>query len=176
MVKTIHPVPGLPRSPGAPQLPQRRLRVPRGHAGTHGTRRPGRCLWRLGMEWKKGDPHGARNISGKSYRNGQGLVNVPCLSFFGDFEHHLQVFVGDYIPNSWVMFNWDIYQPLTEVYYGLFNFCWVGTSTIGRFSMDLSSHLACVNTEIHHFGGLNGEYALSFGGSLSTSKFPQRKI
>ena len=31
---------------------------------------------------------------------------------FGDFEHHLQISVGDYIPNSWVMFNWDIYQPL----------------------------------------------------------------
>ena len=34
------------------------------------------------------------------------------MSCFGDFEHHFQVFVGDYIPNSWVMFNWDIYQPL----------------------------------------------------------------
>ena len=29
-----------------------------------------------------------------------------------DFEHHLQISVGDYITNSWVMFNWDIYQPL----------------------------------------------------------------
>ena len=25
--------------------------------------------------------------------------------FLGDFEHHLQKFVGDYIPNSWVMWN-----------------------------------------------------------------------
>ena len=34
------------------------------------------------------------------------------MSLFGDFEHRLQIFVGDYIPNIWVMFNWDIYQPL----------------------------------------------------------------
>ena len=34
------------------------------------------------------------------------------MSLFGDFEHHLPISVGDYIPNSWVMFNWDIYQPL----------------------------------------------------------------
>ena len=33
------------------------------------------------------------------------------MSLFGDFEHHLQIFVGNYIPDSWVMFNWDIYQP-----------------------------------------------------------------
>ena len=32
------------------------------------------------------------------------------MSLFGDFGHHLQISVGDYIPNSWVMFNWDIYQ------------------------------------------------------------------
>ena len=37
------------------------------------------------------------------------FVNVPT---FGDFGHHLQIFVEDYIPNSWVMFNLDIYQPL----------------------------------------------------------------
>ena len=34
------------------------------------------------------------------------------MSHFGDFEHHFQVFVEDYIPNIWVMFNGDIYQPL----------------------------------------------------------------
>ena len=39
----------------------------------------------------------------------QGWVNV---FFFEDFEHHPQIFVGNYIPNSWVMFNWDIDQPL----------------------------------------------------------------
>ena len=27
-----------------------------------------------------------------------------CADFLGDFRHHLQIFVGDYIPNSWVMF------------------------------------------------------------------------
>ena len=32
----------------------------------------------------------------------QGLVNVPI---FGDFGHHLQICVGDYIPNSWVVWN-----------------------------------------------------------------------
>ena len=36
------------------------------------------------------------------------------MSLFGDFEHRLQIFVGDYIPNSWVMFNWGIYQPLLK--------------------------------------------------------------
>ena len=36
------------------------------------------------------------------------------MSLFGDVEHHLQISVGDDIPNSWVMFNWDIYQPLTN--------------------------------------------------------------
>ena len=35
----------------------------------------------------------------------QGLVNVP---FWELVSHHLQIFVGYYIPNSWVMFNWDI--------------------------------------------------------------------
>ena len=39
-----------------------------------------------------------------------GSVNVP----FRDFGHRLQIFVGDYIPNSWVMFNLDIYQPLIQ--------------------------------------------------------------
>ena len=34
------------------------------------------------------------------------------MSPFGDFEQHLQISVGNYIPNTWVMFNWDIYQPL----------------------------------------------------------------
>ena len=34
------------------------------------------------------------------------------MSLFGDFEHHLHISVGYYIPNSRVMFNWDIYQPL----------------------------------------------------------------
>jgi hypothetical protein len=36
------------------------------------------------------------------------------MSCFGNFEHHFQVFVGDYIPNIWVMFNLNIYQPLIE--------------------------------------------------------------
>ena len=39
----------------------------------------------------------------------QGLVDVP---FWGFGSHHLQISVGNYIPNTWVMFNWDIYQPL----------------------------------------------------------------
>ena len=34
------------------------------------------------------------------------------MSHCGDFEHHLQVSVGNYVPNIWVMFNWDIYQPM----------------------------------------------------------------
>ena len=38
------------------------------------------------------------------------------MSLFGDFEYHLQISVGIYIPNSWVMFNWDIYQPLLEIH------------------------------------------------------------
>jgi hypothetical protein len=37
------------------------------------------------------------------------------MSLFGDFEHHLQIFVGNYIPNTWVIFNWDIYQPLLDL-------------------------------------------------------------
>ena len=40
------------------------------------------------------------------------------MSHFGDFEHHLQVPIGDYIPNIWVMFNWDIYQPLSLEIFG----------------------------------------------------------
>ena len=35
-------------------------------------------------------------------------VDVP---FWGFVSHHLQISVGNYIPNGWVMFNWDIYQP-----------------------------------------------------------------
>ena len=41
-----------------------------------------------------------------------GESGVGKCPFFGDFEHHLQISVGYYIPNSWVMLNWDIYQPL----------------------------------------------------------------
>ena len=37
------------------------------------------------------------------------------MSLFPDFEHHLQISLGNYIPSSWVMFNWDIYQPLNCV-------------------------------------------------------------
>ena len=37
---------------------------------------------------------------------------LGLMSLLGDFEHHLQISVRDYIPNSWMMFNWDIYQPL----------------------------------------------------------------
>ena len=33
------------------------------------------------------------------------------MSLFEDFGHHLQIF-GDYIPNSWVIFNLDIYKRL----------------------------------------------------------------
>ena len=36
------------------------------------------------------------------------------MSLLGDFEHHLQISVGIYIPNSWAMFNWDIYEPLQK--------------------------------------------------------------
>ena len=34
--------------------------------------------------------------------NEQGLVNVP---FWGFVSHHLQIFAGNYIPNSWKMWN-----------------------------------------------------------------------
>ena len=40
----------------------------------------------------------------------QGLVNVPMV---GDLLNITLKYLLDYhIPNSWVMFNWDIYQPL----------------------------------------------------------------
>ena len=41
------------------------------------------------------------------------------MSHFGDLEHHFQVSIGDdinYIPNTWVMFNVDIYQPLLKAW------------------------------------------------------------
>jgi hypothetical protein len=34
-------------------------------------------------------------------RISQGLVHV----LFGEFEHHFQVAVGDFIPNTWAVFN-----------------------------------------------------------------------
>ena len=36
-------------------------------------------------------------------------VNVP---FWGFVSHHLEIDVGDDIPKSRVMFNWDICDPL----------------------------------------------------------------
>ena len=38
-------------------------------------------------------------------------IDVPTI---GDLFHITKttISVGDDIPNSWVMFNWDIYQPL----------------------------------------------------------------
>ena len=46
------------------------------------------------------------------------LAGVGKCPFLGilNFEHHLPIFVGDYIPNTWVIFNWDIYQPLVAVH------------------------------------------------------------
>ena len=42
------------------------------------------------------------------------------MFLFVDFEHHLQIFAGDYIPNSCVMFNWDTYQPLLMYIFSMF--------------------------------------------------------
>ena len=47
-------------------------------------------------------------ISARCTQDTQGLVNVP----FWWFWTSPSISVGDYIPNSWVMFKWDIYQPL----------------------------------------------------------------
>ena len=48
------------------------------------------------------------------------------MSLFGNFEHHLQIAVGDEIspidPNSWVMLNWDIYQLLSNVIFQRWGF------------------------------------------------------
>ena len=40
------------------------------------------------------------------------VQGLGLVSLFLDFEDHLQISVANYIPNRWVMFNWDIYQPL----------------------------------------------------------------
>ena len=39
----------------------------------------------------------------------QGLVNVPFWGFWTSFS---RLCWRLHIPNIWVMFNWDIYQPL----------------------------------------------------------------
>ena len=62
----------------------------------------------------------------------QGLVNV----LFCGFEHHLQIHVGNYIPNSWVVFSWDIYQPL---FFHFFEFDQQECHTLHR----LKSSAAC---------------------------------
>ena len=52
---------------------------------------------------------GCNEGQGATFRRG-------FYGFFGFRKvHHLQISVGIYIPNSWVMFNWDIYQPLLNV-------------------------------------------------------------
>ena len=43
---------------------------------------------------------------------------------FGDFEHHFQIFVEDYIPNISVMFTWDIYQPRSNSNQ-FWSMCWL---------------------------------------------------
>ena len=40
-------------------------------------------------------------------------AGVGKCPLFGDFGHHLQISPGDSIPNSWVMFTWDIYITFT---------------------------------------------------------------
>ena len=45
------------------------------------------------------------------HSNENGIGQCP----FGDFGHHVQIFVGDYIPKSWVMFNLDTYRPLNGI-------------------------------------------------------------
>ena len=47
------------------------------------------------------------------------------MSLIGDFEHHLQISVGIYIPTSWVMFNWDIYQPLIDIYIYAYTYIYI---------------------------------------------------
>ena len=44
-------------------------------------------------------------------------IDVP---FWGFVSHHRNKYIsaGDDIPNSWVMFSWDIYQPLGEGWEG----------------------------------------------------------
>ena len=54
------------------------------------------------------------NCGDVTKKNGEvvGIYRGWQMSLFGDFGHNLQISVGDSIPNSWVMFTWDIYQPL----------------------------------------------------------------
>ena len=44
------------------------------------------------------------HVFGGIHRNVWSITGVAKMSLFGDFE--------DYISNSQVMFNWDIYQSL----------------------------------------------------------------
>ena len=71
------------------------------------------------------------------------LRGLHSMSLFGDFEHHLQIFVGDCIPNGGVMFNWDIYQPLwlsiypfwCTIYISIeWHFFWIYLSKDAEFS------------------------------------------
>ena len=41
-----------------------------------------------------------------------GIAGAGKCPFLVDFEHHLRISVGNYIPNNWVMFKSDIYRPL----------------------------------------------------------------
>ena len=56
---------------------------------------------------------------------------------FGGFvSHHLQISVGNYLPNSWVMFNWDIY-PLVNVHIAMehHHILWVNQLSMAIFSI-----------------------------------------
>ena len=59
--------------------------------------------------------------------NDTGILNTAQMSCFGGFWTSLDfVFLGVHrdIPKSWVMLNWDIYQPLFEWSVKLNDPCW----------------------------------------------------
>jgi len=63
------------------------------------------------------------------------------MSCLGDCEHHFQVFDGHYIPNSWVMFDWDIYQLVLN------HQKWANQTVHGI----CGGFLKCGNPQIIHF-------------------------
>ena len=56
------------------------------------------------------------NITQLNYWGYHHPTTGKCPYCLGDFGHHLDIFLGDDLPSSWVMFNLEIYQPLYTFY------------------------------------------------------------
>ena len=106
-------------------------------------------------------------INGVSMENDDGLVNVP---FWGFVSHHLQISVGNYIPNTWVMWKIGTFTNpwmmvncllLCLVTRGFFAACM--EHVFNRFhAVNWRPHISPFSPAMFGKTGINGSHQTSF--------------